>query len=211
MAVDRRTRMRGVGTKRRNANGAGTVQSIFVRRVTRWANDVALSLPEPVLAEALASPTMRGSLATVLQQFSEAEEGPAIEKLFHDALSRGVAAKKELRQKAGGFKPTSWVAAHLGISRQAVDKRRRAGKLLAIEEQKGTFAYPLIQFTDDGILPGLEEALAAFRVESPWERLAALVNPAPALAGASLADVLRHARVSTERERAIAVAREFLQ
>jgi len=202
--------MRWIGTKRRKvASEHQSVGSIFVRRVTRWAKDVALTLPEPVLAEALASPTMRESLATVLERYSE--QNSSTEKLFDDAITRGVSAKAELREKAGGFKATSWVASHLGISRQAVDKRRRAGKLIAIEEKKGAFVYPLAQFTADGTVPGLEEVLDAFQVENPWERLAGLVNPSPALGGASLLDVLRRARGRSERERAVAVAHEFLQ
>jgi len=209
--------MRWIGTKRRGIKSGSLTDSrvpavrlIFVRRVSRWAEEVARALPEAVLAEALASPTMRQSLATVLARYSDARE-PSLEVLLEEAIGRGVAAKTELRKQAGGFKPTNWVAAHLGISRQAVDKRRRTGKLLAVEERKGEFAYPLCQFTPNGTLPGLEETLAAFRVDDPWERLAALVNPSPALGGTAVVDVLRQARSHTERERAISVVREFLQ
>ena len=210
--------MRGIGAKTRGTGKTrraaparkSTIQAIFLRRVKKWAEDVALALPEQVLADALASPTMRGALATVLTRFSEAP-APSVADLWEEALERGVAAKEALRQQAGGFKPTSWVARHLGISRQAVDKRRRAGKLLAFESSGGAFAYPRCQFTSEGVLPGLEEALAAFEVENPWERLTALVSPSPALSGKSVVDVLGSSRRKEERETALAVLSEFLR
>jgi hypothetical protein len=213
-----RGRMRGIGAKTRSAGKArrtaaarkSTIQAIFLRRVKKWAEDVALALPEQVLADALASPTMRGALATVLTRFSEVKD-PSVADLWEEALDRGAAAKEALRQQSGGFEPTSWVARHLGISRQAVDKRRRAGRLLAFESGGGAFAYPRCQFTSEGVLPGLGAALAAFEVENPWERLSALVSPSPALSGKSVVDVLRSSRKKEERETAFAVLRDFLQ
>jgi hypothetical protein len=92
-----------------------------------------------------------------------------------------------------------------------VDKRRKAGKLLAIPTADGTFAYPLCQFSDDGLVTGLEEALAALQVDSPWERLSALVNPSPALGGQPAITVLAGARTAEEKNQALAVLREFLQ
>lgn len=186
-----------------------TIRAAFLRRIRNWAKDVAGSVPEHVLADALASPTMRGTLATVFAQGHEAEPS-STEALLEEALSRGAAAKAALRERAGGLKPTGWVASHLGISRQAVDKRRRSGKLLAVESPDGTFAYPLCQFASDGVVRGLEEVLQALAVEDSWERLAALVNPSPALSGRSVVDVLSTSSRNDERARAVAVAREFL-
>ena len=59
--------------------------------------------------------------------------------------------------------------------------------------------------------PASEEALAAFEVEDPWERLSALVTPSPALAGKSVVEVLGSSRRKEEREKALAVLRDFLQ
>ena len=188
-----------------------TVRAAFLRRVRNWAREVAQTAPESVLADALANPTVRGGLVKLLTEVGAGAEVSPATRLREEALARGLAAQEELRERSGGFRPTAWVGEHLKISRQAVDKRRKAGKLLAFAAADGTYEYPFCQFTSDGVVPGLEEALAAFAVESPWERLAALVNPSPALSGRSVIEVLRSARGPEERERAIAVARDFLR
>lgn len=190
---------------------APSLRTAFYRRLRSWAEDVARSAPEEVLADALASPSVRAGLVKLLTDTSaETDDSPAT-RLREKALARGLAAKETLRELAGGFRPTGWVAEHLGISRQAVDKRRKAGKLLAVEAADGTFAYPMCQFTSDGVVPGLEDALAALQVESPWERLSALVNPSPALGGRSVLSVLETGRSEKVREQALAALREFLQ
>jgi len=187
------------------------IRATFFRRVRSWAENVALTAPEEVLADALANPSVRGGLVTLLTQTSADSDNSPATLLREKALARGLAEKEHLRERAGGFKPTAWVSEHLGISRQAVDKRRKAGKLLAVAAADGTFAYPMCQFTPDGVVPGLEDALAAFEVESPWERLSALVNPAPALGGRSVLSVLATSGAEQEREQALAVIREFLR
>jgi hypothetical protein len=187
------------------------IRSTFYHRLRRWVEDVALNAPEEILANALANPSVRGGLVSLLTDTAADVDTSRLTELQNRALTRGLAAKEALRERAGGFVPTAWVSEHLKISRQAVDKRRKAGKLLAVQAADGTFAYPLCQFTDEGVVPGLEDALAALQVESPWERLSALVNPAPALGGRSVLDVLGTARSEKERAQALAVLREFLE
>jgi hypothetical protein len=65
------------------------------------------------------------------------------------------------------------VADLLGISRQAVDLRRASGKLLAIDLGLRKNLYPRWQFTEEGILAGLEETLAVLRegATTPWSCL----------------------------------------
>lgn len=187
------------------------IRSAFYHRLRRWAEDVALNAPEEVLANALANPSVRGGLVALLTDTAADVDLSRITELRDRALARGLAAKEELRERAGGFAPTAWVSKVLKISRQAVDKRRKAGKLLAIQTADGTFAYPLCQFSDDGVVPGLEDALAALQAHSPWERLSALVNPSPALGRRSAIGVLAAARTAEEKNQALAVLRDFLQ
>lgn len=187
------------------------IRTTFYNRMREWVEDVALTAPESVLAEALASPSVRGGLVKLLNGTAADIDTSRVTELRDRALARGLAAKEALRELAGGFAPTAWVGEHLGISRQAVDKRRKAGKLLAIQAADGTFAYPLCQFSDEGVVPGLEEALGALQVENPWERLSALVNPSPALGGRPVLSVLAAPGSDEEKNRAFAVLREFLQ
>jgi hypothetical protein len=75
------------------------------------------------------------------------------------------------------------VATALGITRQAVDKRRTRRALLAVPTGSGEFLYPACQFTAQGVIPGLEAVLLAFRIQNPWTQLSFLLAPTPALRG----------------------------
>ncbi len=92
----------------------------------------------------------------------------------HDALAaaraRGLKRQFELLAEEGGTLGAQEVADVLGVSRQAVDLRRANGKLLAIDLGTRKNLYPRWQFTDEGILAGLEETLAVLRAgkHSPW-------------------------------------------
>ena len=95
------------------------------------------------------------------------EEGPLLK-----ARLRGVRARRELLEAEGGTMTSGRAAALLGITQQAVDKRRRAGKLLAVPVGRG-YRYPAWQFDERGRgggLPGLEEVLGSCGVEDPWMR-----------------------------------------
>ena len=78
----------------------------------------------------------------------------------------------------------------LGISRQAVDKRRAAGKLLAVRN-RGDWHYPAIQFHDGEVLPGIEAVIAAMPEASAWSVLDMLLAPDDALGGRSPIAALR--------------------
>jgi hypothetical protein len=85
---------------------------------------------------------------------------------FAAARQRAVELKRQLLEAEGGALTVAEVAKRLGISRQAVDKRRRARKLLALETSRG-FLYPAWQFGDEGVLHGLDRVLAALEA-APW-------------------------------------------
>jgi hypothetical protein len=76
------------------------------------------------------------------------------------------------------------VAALLRISRQAVDKRRRAGKLIAVPAGED-YVYPACQFTEQEIVAGLDKALGAMPIQDPWMRLEWLLTEDDALKGSS--------------------------
>jgi hypothetical protein len=83
-----------------------------------------------------------------------------------------------------------------GISRQAVDKRRRAGKLLALPAGERSWRYPVWQLeAEGGVLPGLEEVLRNFGVEDPWTRAAFLLGGNDRLSGKRPLDALREGLV----------------
>jgi hypothetical protein len=101
----------------------------------------------------------------------------ANDELYQDALRRGRDAKRELLAAEGGVLTGAQVADLLGLSRQAVDKRRRSGRLLGVETGRRGFAYPAWQFTDNGVLPGLEDVLQDLSDHDPWMQLIFMLSP----------------------------------
>jgi hypothetical protein len=98
------------------------------------------------------------------------------------------------------------VARLLRITRQAVDKRRRDGKLPAVEVGRKGFRYPAWQFG----LSGLGSVLTTLRDRDAWEQLTFFLNPTALLENRTpvkalqegkrdIQDVLRAASVYGER------------
>jgi hypothetical protein len=83
------------------------------------------------------------------------------------------------------------VAEVLDVSRQAVDKRRAAGQLLALTQGKRGNSYPGFQFEDGKTLKGLEEVLVNLRSLAPWMQLRFFTSPNERLHQKSPIEVLR--------------------
>jgi hypothetical protein len=108
------------------------------------------------------------------------------------AIAASARRRRELLAEAGGGLSTAMVARALGTSRQAVDKRRRTGTLLAVPMPAGDWAFPAAQFgPDQRPLEGLADALRAFSIDDPWMRLAELLAPDADLGGRSVFQTLR--------------------
>ena len=119
-----------------------------------------------------------------------------------DARLRGLAIRDELLQREGGTLAVEQVAAHLGLTRQAVDKRRRAGKLLGLHTGRRGYAYPAWQLGQNGVLQGFEETLSALTVQDPWMQAAFFLSGDPRLEGATPLDELRRGNVEAVRRAA---------
>ena len=66
----------------------------------------------------------------------------------------------ELADIVGPFYDTAGLVTWLGYTKQAIEKRRKAHKLLGCRTTDGKWLYPVWQFQEDGEpLPGLPEAL----------------------------------------------------
>lgn len=166
---------------------------------------VSSSASPEALESALSAPTDIGGVATLLSDLAPlAIEVPTLDP-FVEAIARGAAIKQELLASAGGGLTSSQVARALGITRQAVDKRRIRGGLLAIPNGSGEYVYPACQFTSDGLIPGIEEVLRAFQVRSPWTQLSALLAPTPILSGKTIIEALKAGAI----EKAVSIAASF--
>jgi hypothetical protein len=116
---------------------------------------------------------------------------PASDPLARARL-RGELAMRELLTGDGGALPASEVANVLGISRQAVDKRRKAGQLLAVTLPRRGLQYPAWQFGERGGTPaGLVEVLGALRMHDPWSQARFFVSGNDRLGGDRPLDRLR--------------------
>jgi hypothetical protein len=166
---------------------------------------VSSSASSEALESALSAPTDIGGVATLLSNLAPlAMEVPALDP-FVEAMARGAAIKQQLLTSAGGGLTSGQVAHALSITRQAVDKRRSRHGLLAVPNGSGEYVYPACQFTADGPIPGIEEVLRAFRVQSPWTQLSVLLAPAPSLSGKTIIEAVKSGAV----EKAVTIAASF--
>lgn len=87
------------------------------------------------------------------------------------ARLKGVQVKRQLLYNDEQPLTSEEVASLLHITRQAVDKRRLKGQLLAVSLGKRGYLYPGWQFESEQVLPGLEQVLAALKDCDPWTKL----------------------------------------
>jgi DNA-binding response OmpR family regulator len=149
-------------------------------RVTQFMGDAISKASTRVLEQALGEPESDATFTDVLTEVlvKEAAGGD-----WAAALLRGAHVQRDLLREAGGTLNATEVADLLGISRAAVDKRRRQSALLGLRLPNGDFAYPAAQFAKNDALPGLSEVLRAFHVKDPWMQLDVLLTRDQALDG----------------------------
>lgn len=154
----------------------------------------------------MSAPTDYGALAFVMADLGSA--GAAVRDLDPDAvdLVAEIAHREELERRAGGNLSADDVRRLLGISRQAVDKRRRSGNLLA-NRQGGNWAYPRAQFQDKETIPCLAAVVSGLAESGLWVTLEFLVTADDALAGMTPRDAL--VKGGTAREQALMLMRGY--
>lgn len=155
------------------------IMQVFLQRAIRAV--LAFSeLSEDSVVNAAAA---RSDLEVLLRALSSGEllkELQSVEPLA-PAFIRGIEAKRRLLEEHGGTLTVDEVAKNLGISRQAVDKRRQAQKLLAVATGRHGYRYPVWQFTEFGVLPGLEHLLKILASHDEWMQTAFFVSKNPRL------------------------------
>jgi hypothetical protein len=177
----------------------------FLKRSVKMLERMSYAASLDALKAALASPTDMGGVASLLSDLAPLGVDLSAVDPFVEAMARGAAVKGELLVSAGGALTSSQVATVLGITRQAVDKRRNRRALLAVPNGSGEYLYPACQFTSDGVICGLEDVLQTFQIQSPWTQLSALMAPAPALGGKTILEALK----SGHAEKALSLAASF--
>lgn len=111
------------------------------------------------------------------------------------AKLRGLEARENLLRAEDGTVTAKEVSKILGISRQAVDKRRRAGQLIGLTRGKRGYAYPAWQFRDGQTLPGLGKVLKALNRHDAWTQTFFMLSPHTDLHGVTPLAELRSGHV----------------
>ncbi len=161
------------------------VREIFYRRSLRAIEDLQ-HIDQEQLIKAVQAPTDYSVLLSALS----ADEALATNRTadpLAGARLRGLAAKRSLLESEGGTLASAEVAQLLGISRQAVDKRRGEGRLLAVQLGRKGYRYPVWQFG----LKGMDKALRALEHRDVWDQLSFFLNPSAALEDRTPLDVLQ--------------------
>jgi hypothetical protein len=91
-------------------------------------------------------------------------------------LKRGESSRNRLEKAGGGALAAEEVADLIGYSRQGVDHLRKTNRLVAWRRGNGKWHYPVWQFEDGHIRPGIQECLEHLS-ENPWGRMLFFLNP----------------------------------
>lgn len=159
-----------------------TKHPAFQSRVLRAFIHLEEELPDKAIEEAVGAPT---DLLAALEALSSA---PGVSQLIADdpflaAKIRGLKRKSRMIADAGGALSSEQVADVLGISRQAVDKRRASNQLLALTQGRRGYSYPSFQFENGKTINGLEEVLTQLKALDPWMQMVFFTSPNERLGG----------------------------
>lgn len=178
------------------ANTSRDHAEVLARTLRALAQSVA-SMDAKTTREALGATSDYEALLLMLQQ--PRSLASLVKSRGQDPLLaahiRGLANRSQLMQAEGGIVSASTAMQLLGISPQALYRRRKSGKILAVTAGRREWVYPCWQFTEAGMLPGLETVLRELRAHDPWMQLAFMVNGNTRLGGHSPLERLREGRV----------------
>ncbi|MGQ0550975.1 MAG: hypothetical protein ACT4PY_15055, partial [Armatimonadota bacterium] len=142
------------------------------------------------LGEAVAASTDQEAMLRILEAPEMAAS--ALDTATIDAARvAGIEARDQLLTAQGGSWPVERVAKYLGLTRQAVDKRRKANKLIGLTVGRHGYLYPSWQFSRSGTVPGLEDVLGALHRHDPWSQVIFLLSPNDRLDGVTPLEALR--------------------
>jgi len=187
------------------ARPSGAIQQALTARLFHAVAGLAATTDETIAAAALGRPSDYSLLLELLTD-------PAVVERVREEDPLGPARLRWLRDRErllaaeGGAVPVTAAMAILGLkSRQAVQQRRARGKLLGLPLGGSTYLYPVWQFDQQGVLPGLPETLAALEHLDPWGQVAFLLSGDARLDGLRPLDALRAGRVTE----VVAVTRQY--
>jgi len=186
------------------AAGDEPTLSAFMARGTLFLVNLARILPGDALARAAQARTSCEFLLEAVGA-SRTLGTLALGGPLAPALLRGIDARARLLATEGRPLGAVEVARLLGVTPQAVNKRRLANTLLALSTGKRGYLYPSWQLRDGAVLPGLEHVLRALRGHDAWMRLAFFLTGDARLDGRTPLAALR----AGHGERVLGAARAY--
>src|SRR4029077_10545480 len=130
-------------------NAREALAQAFLKRSVKMLERVSSSASSEALKSALSSPTDVGGVASLLSDLAPLGVDLSAVDPFLEAMARGAAIKQELLTSGGGGLTSSQVSSALGITRQAVDKRRSRRALLAVPNRSGDDVYAAVLLNSD--------------------------------------------------------------
>lgn len=170
-------------------------EAALMARIVRYFRGAIRSLPSRERARALSAPDDFWTLLETLALLP-VKESPELR-----VRMRGAIARRELLEQDGGVLSPSNAAGILGISRQAVALRRKAGKLLGVEGNRG-YVYPAWQFEGNEVLKGFVEIIALLGNDDPWTQYLFFLSHDDAINGKRPIDLLRAGKIDQVRRAA---------
>lgn len=172
---------------------------IFIRRSNQALDTITKHLnPENTLEAASKS----SDLDVLLFALERVAKEVFLDDPMAEARIRGLKATRKLMKLIGPMISTTEASETLGISKTAVTKKVKLGKLIGLR-QNGSLKYPVWQFKDGEVLKGLGEVIEELDDDSQWVRVRFFstpnsmlgnICPLEKLQDGDLDDVLRAAR-----------------
>lgn len=146
---------------------SSTAQGKFLQKVLAAVLAVSKEVKIPVSLDE------KEGIEAIVEAFTQPEALKALAPNDPLAAARlkGVQVKRELLYGDGQPLTSEEVAQLLQITRQAVDKRRSKGQILGVSLGRRGYLYPIWQFQQEEVLPGVEQVLVALKDYDPWTQL----------------------------------------
>ena len=173
-------------------------QTIVLTRILDGLADALPAAQQATLIDAGGAPSGLAALLTLLADPDVQRHLEGAEPLAGVRLN-GIAYRRDLLAREGGVVSARELADLLGITPQAVDKRRQAGKLLAIADGQRRYAYPVWQVRGGETLPGLAAVLGELTNMSALDKAHFMTSPDARLDGQMPLDVLRSGDIARVR------------
>jgi biotin operon repressor len=170
-----------------------TEHPVFFSRAFNALSSITNELSSQSVEELTASPTDFELLVNAISATSTAAASTDGDPLIRAKL-RGIEHRKRILEKLGGTLSAEQVSELIGISRQAVDRRRSQNQLIGLTQGKRGYAYPAFQFENGKTLDGLKEVLDALSGHDPWMQSIFFANGNDRLNGRIPLDALRQGK-----------------